>query len=163
VADVTARILRLNLALAREGLQVGLAFGVSSLFELVRTARYIEQNVYAKGSLRQRPDGFRFLLHNPPLRLGAFRSVTLRMDGVEAPPESVMLQSGADGEPRPLSEITAQHPVELLPGLPIEFRVRQHPPPDVGGTHTFRLELRNVAIPPAVWMEFRDRIQPGPP
>jgi hypothetical protein len=155
--------LRLDLELAKEGLVLGWHFGARSVAELVRIAVYIQSSVYERGSLRRRPDGYSFRLANPPLRLGAFGRAKLFQDGVAIAPEKASVRLGAEEHERPLASVSRERPLPLLPGVPAEFRVRTDPPPAPGRILSLRLELQNLAIPPLVWMEFRDRVAAGEP
>lgn len=155
------RSVQLDLELAREGLLLGWRFGARSVGELARIGVYIQRSVYERGSLLQRPDGFSFRLPNPPLRLGAFGSLRLALDGIPLAPEATWVRTEPAREPRPASTIDREHPLLLLPGVPLEIGARRDPPPSVGSTLSVRIVLGNIAIPPPVWMEFRDRV--GPP
>jgi hypothetical protein len=158
---VTARSFRLDLALLREGIEVGWEFGAHSLVELARVAEYIEREVYTAGSLVGGPGGLKFRLGNPPLRLGAFHRLVVSVDGVIVPPRSATVSVGG-GAPRALDSVSRSEPVELLPGRGAAFTVRPETPVPVGALTTVRLELHNVAIPPRVWLEIRDRVRPEP-
>jgi hypothetical protein len=149
--------LQLTTELAKEGVILGWHFGSRSIAGLVRIAEYIQRSVYLEGSLRRTASGFRFILLNPPLRLGAFTSVELLLDAVPIPGSDVSLRSESMASPRTASSVTRETPVHWLPGMPVEVSVRVAPAPGEG-VHSIRLNLRNAAIPPRVWFEFRDRI-----
>ncbi len=157
------RGLGLDLQLAREGLLVGWHFGARSLGELVRIASYIETSVYERGSLRRTADGIRFRLTNPPLRLGAFDRATLWVDGAPIAPDRVEAVPAGAPEAHRFSDLSAERPLLLLPGRATDFRARLDPPPPGGRHLTLRMELHNVAIPPPVWLQFRDRVGRGEP
>jgi hypothetical protein len=153
--------LQLGAELAKEGVVVGWHFGSRSVAGLVRIAEYIERSVLLEGSFRRTAEGFRFILLNPPLRLGAFAAAELIVDGTALPGEAVTIRTEAMPAPRSLAEVSAAAPLILLPGVPAEVLVRP-PAPLADGVHTIRLNLRNVAIPPPVWFEFRERLGAGP-
>jgi hypothetical protein len=155
--------LQLGAELAKEGLVVGWHFGSRSIAGLVRIAEYIERSVLLEGSFRRTATGFRFILLNPPLRLGAFVGAELVLDGTPLDGTEVTVRSEERPEPRTLASIAPAEPIHLLPGVPVEFSVRTSAPLD-DAIHTVRLNLENAAIPPRVWFEFRERLtgSPGP-
>ena len=155
------RAVRLDLELAKEGVLLGWYFGARSVSELVRIANYIQTSVYDRGSLRKRPDGFEFRLANPPLRLGAFHRAFLHVDGAPVPGERVRVRVQGAVEFRSLASLSPDRPLPLLPGRSAEFRVESDPPPARGRTLEIRIDLFNVAIPPPVWIQFRDRVGRG--
>lgn len=151
----------LDLQMAKEGILLGWHFGARSLGELVRIANYIETSVYERGSLVRVPDGIGFRLTNPPLRLGAFHRAVLWVNGRAIPPEEVTVRTDGSPEFRRFTDLSPSRPLALLPGHPTEFRVHLDPPPGWGSRLLLRLELHNVAIPPPVWLQFRDRVGRG--
>jgi hypothetical protein len=156
-----ARGLGFDLQLAREGLLLGWHFGARSVGELARIASYIESSVYDRGSLSRWEDGIRFRLTNPPLRLGAFDRASLWVNGQVVPGDHIATWGDEGHERRLLSEISGARPLALLPGHPTHFQVRLEPPPAWGTRLVVRLELHNIAIPPPVWLQFRDRVGRG--
>jgi hypothetical protein len=148
--------LRGDLALAREGVEVAVGFGARSLEGLVDVAELLEHSVYEPQSLRRTPEGFGFVLLNPPLRMGAFSSVRLLWDGtpVASGHGAILLP---DAPPRPLESIVRGDPVTLPVGRRTRFTVRAE---DVAnGRHHVRLELQSIAVPPLVWFEFSDELR----
>jgi hypothetical protein len=150
-----------DLGLLGEAITVGRRFGEHSLVELARLAVFVEHAVYTPHSLALVPGGLRFLFRNPPLRLGAFDAVRLTLDGSPVPSGSAWVDVGGAGKPRRLSEVTRDAPLELLPGVATEFRADLAAKLAPGSEHVVRLDLHSVAIPPAVWVQFRDRLE-GP-
>ena len=148
------------LSLLKQGFELDVTFGTRSLESLLRIAEIVEESVYVPGSLSETERGLRFVLANPPLRVGAFRTVRVLVNGQSAPPSAVRFRCGTDGPWRPATSLTRTEPVELLPGRPTEFEVDLRPVP-VGEVRV-RLELENVAIPPLVWFEIRERIRAKP-
>ncbi|HZY69876.1 MAG TPA: hypothetical protein VFF67_02715 [Thermoplasmata archaeon] len=149
--------LRLDLGLVRQGVSLGVQYGLRSLEVLGSFAELIEHSVYEPASLRRTADGFGFTLRNPPLRMGAFSALRLLLDGVPVPPDSAFLQPGGRPDAIPFSALSAAHPVEIPIGRRTRITVR-HPPVD-DGRHHVRLEFQNVAIPPLVWFEFEDMVR----
>ena len=142
------------LSLLRQGLELDVEFGTRSLESLLRIAEIVEESVYVPGSLRPTANGLAFVLGNPPLRLGAFRSVRLHVNGTELAADAVRFR--ATGEPawRTAAEVDRERPLILRPGEPVEFEGRIAPRPR--GETRIRLDLESVAIPPRVWFEFRE-------
>jgi hypothetical protein len=143
------------LHLADDAIGLGWDFGFGSLEALAWVALTIQRSVYVPGSLVRTATGFRFALANPPLRIGAFSSVRLRVDGDLLPAERVRVRVVPGGTWRVTSDLGLEHPLTLQGGVGAEFDAdwpveRPHHPMVV------RLELQNVAIPPLVWMEFRE-------
>jgi hypothetical protein len=145
---------------ARQGLEVGLEYGAHSLEALLWIAETVEESVYRTGSLARTPEGVRFTLSNPPLRLGAFSAVRLAWNGAPVPSGSLRIRAGIQGTWRVASEVTSPAPIDLLPGIPIDIEVAL-PPRSVGSSALVRLELECRAIPPVVWLEFRDAVGGG--
>ena len=141
-------------SLVHEGVTVGYEFGLHSLGALARVAETVEESVYAAHSLEATESGLRFSLWNPPLRLGAFGSANLRVNGTPVPPAQAQVRKVAEDAWTSLDRVTPEAPLVWLPDEPREFEARVGPVP--AGEHvTVRLELRNVAIPPLVWIEIR--------
>lgn len=148
-----------DLSLLRQGLEVAIGFGVTSLEGLVSTAELLETSVYERGSLTRTPDGVRFTLLNPPLRMGAFDTVSLRWNGAPWAPASVRVRSAGPDAWRRLDEVDPDHPLTLPVGVRSVFELRGVP--DAVGEQRVRLELHSVAIPPKVWFEFSDEVRPS--
>lgn len=141
------------LSALRQGISVGVEFGPRALEALVSLAETVEQSVYEDGSLVVGPDGLGFVLSNPPLRVGAFSGVRLRLDGTEVAPDRVRLRPGPGTPWRATDSISAVAPFELRPGVPTEVAV--HGAVSRGGRPVHvRLEFDSIAIPPLVWFEF---------
>ncbi len=150
------RVGRLLSAL-RQGVELGVEFGPHSLEALLWVAETIEQSVYAPGSLARSPRGVTFVLSNPPLRTGAFSAVRIRWDGVPVVADAIRFRSGPGGAERSAATVRRSEPLELLIGVPTTFAV-DLPAEAIGPTGSVRLELDCPAIPPTVWVEFRDRV-----
>jgi hypothetical protein len=130
-------------------------FGHQSIQALLWVASTIQAGVYVPGSLVRTSDGFRFALSNPPLRIGAFSSVRVLLDGRPVPPGAVRLRT-QDGAPwRTAAEVSGTEPLVLETGRGSQYEVAV---PGASGSRpiTVRLEFQNVAIPPLVWLEFRE-------
>jgi hypothetical protein len=145
-----------DLSVLRQGIQIGWDFGLHSLTELARIGEFVEHSVYEPKSLRRAPDGFRFVLRNPPLRMGAFESVALLFDSKVVPPANVRIVIPGLSKIVLGNEVDKAHPIAFPVGVRSEIQARMADVPP--GTHRVRLELRNLAIPPLVWFEFTDRI-----
>ena len=148
--------LRAALSLLRQGTAVGWDFGLRSVEELARVAELIQHSVYQAGSLERTDRGVAFVLLNPPLRMGAFSSATIHWDGALVPPTRATVAAGARAQPRPLESITREQPLIFPLGEPTRFDLVFDQV--ASGHHAVRLELRSVAIPPLVWMEFTDSV-----
>lgn len=146
------------LSLLRQGFSVEREFGTHSLAALLSMAELVEQSVYARGSLIWTPSALAFRLNNPPLRTGAFSSLGVSVDRVAIPPERVRFRIGPGFSWRSASNLAADRPLELRPGLPTEVELGTTEPTDPKNV-TVRLELRSVAIPPLVWFEFTDALR----
>ena len=142
------------LRLAGEAIRVEAQFGTQSLEALAWVASTVGASVYVPESLVRTPTGFRFALANPPLRVGAFSSLSLRVDGVVVPSDRVRVRLGPACPWRETALLTPSEPLELAAGTPIEFDA-DWPLREGGGEITLRLEFHNVAIPPLVWLEVR--------
>ena len=150
------------LRVAREALGLALDFGVESLEAFAWVAATVESSVYVPHSLVRSPSGIRFALANPPLRIGAFSSVRIRVDGNPVPPDRVRIRSERVGRWRTAAELSAESALELQAGSFTEFEV-DLPAGKLPAELTVRLELQSVAIPPLVWMEFREPLGEAPP
>ena len=142
-------------SLARQGLSIGVEYGLQALEALTWVAETVEESVYEAGSLSRSGADLRFAIDNPPLRVGAFRSVRVLVDRIPVPAERVRLRPGAGTPWRSSDGITADAPVLLGPGDRLEFLLIGAAPPR-RGTVTVRLELETPAIPPTVWLVLRD-------
>ncbi len=151
------------LSLIRQGLSLEVEFGTRSLESLLWIAETIEESVYVAGSLERTPDGLRFALANPPLRLGGFRAIRVFVDGAQVPPDQLLVRTGTAASWTPSTAISGTAPLELRPGVRAEFVVAGWSRAPAGHP-TIRLELESVAIPPLVWLEFSDDLRaPGAP
>jgi hypothetical protein len=148
--------LRLEFSLLRQGVSVGWEFGARSLEELAAVGEFLEHCVYEPGSLRRAPDGLAFTLRNPPLRMGAFSSIRVLLDGVAVPAGSVTLLGEGATTGRRTEAIDPAHPFAFAFGRRTEFHLRVDPP--APGDHRIRLELQSVAVPPLVWFEFAEPV-----
>lgn len=145
-------------SLVRQGLELGIDYGPHSVEALLWVAETIQESVYRAGSLRVDRQGLRFDLGNPPLRAGAFCAVRLGLDGRAIASDRVLLRPGPGTEWRAASGVSADVPIDLVAGVPIELRADgERPPP--GTSITVRLELECRAIPPLVWVEFTETVR----
>jgi hypothetical protein len=158
---VSARGFGAWLSLAHQAVSLEVEFGRHALEALAGIAETVEESVYEAGSLHRTDRGLEFALANPPLRVGAFRSIRVVLNGVPAPPASTGFRSGP-GLPWTLgSSISRGAPFEFRPGQRTELRVE--PLSDaLAGRVDVRLELVSSAIPPLVWLEFRDELRELP-
>jgi len=148
------------LSLVREGIALEVGFGTRSVEAFLWVAQTIEDSVVAPGSLTVGGGVARFELTNPPLRMGAFGAVRATIDGRAVPPEQLRFRPGPGHAWRGAPTVSPSEPLELVPGRSTEFAIddaRLAP----GAKVTIRLELESVAIPPLVWVEFSERVQPG--
>ena len=146
------------LSLVRQGIALEVGYGGRSIEALLWIAETVEEAVYAPGSLALREGTLTFSLANPPLRVGAFRSVRLTVEGRPVAPERLRFRVG-EGQPwRTAADLSATAPLQLAPGRPIEFAAAGVGPLSVARP-TVRLELESVAIPPLVWLEFADEVR----
>jgi hypothetical protein len=143
------------LSLLRQGLTLGYQYGTHSVEALLWVAETVEEGVYESGSLRRTPEGIAFALENPPLRVGAFTSIALRVDGTPVPGDSVRFRSGPGAPWRIGAAVAANAPLNLAPGDRTEFDLRGEFGRG-GDSITVRLELRTPAVPPLVWFEFSE-------
>lgn len=149
-----------DLSLFRQGLSLLREIGPHGLGEMVRVAEFLERAIYEEGSFRTTSDGFQFRLLNPPMRMGAFSSAQLSLDGRPLPVETSYVQEEGAPARRALSELSRASPLHFRPGRPTLFQSRC---PDLvaGSRHTLQLSLQSVAIPPRVWMRFTDELRRG--
>ncbi|HTT25783.1 MAG TPA: hypothetical protein VMH90_02315 [Thermoplasmata archaeon] len=152
--------LRTDLSMLRQGLSLEANFGWHSLEELARVGLELEEGIYRAGSLRRTAEGIRFHLGNPPLRIGAFHTIRIFWDGAPWPADRAWVATEGRPTPRPLSSVSAADPVELGVGESSEFALAL-PAEGSVGPHRVRVEWVSVAVPPVVWLEFRD--EPRPP
>lgn len=148
-----------DLRLLRGGVRVALDFGVHTVEALALTAELLSHDVYEAHSFRRTPTGLRFVLRNPPLRMGAFSRLEILLDGAPVPPERALVRPGSAGDGVRLSEVDAERPIVLPIGVRTEF-LWETPPPSAG-SHRVRLNLQSAAIPPRVWLEFVDEAHPA--
>jgi hypothetical protein len=148
------------LSVVRQGIELGIEYGPHAVEALLWIAETVEESVYRAGSLRGDANGIRFTFENPPLRSGAFAAVRLRWNGLPVDPALLKIRSGADGSWREASTLSREAPVALVAGEPIEVSAGVRGS-RVGESGTVRLELDCPAIPPLVWIEFRDTVHGG--
>ena len=146
------------LSLVRQGWTLGTEFGAHSIEALLWVAETVEGSVYVPRSLQITATGLAFQLANPPLRVGAFRRLSVRVDGRSIDPTVVRVRSPPTAAWRTADSIDDGRPLPWVPGQHAEFEV-DVPSPAPGTELTVRLELTSVAIPPLVWLEFRDRAE----
>jgi hypothetical protein len=149
-----ARLLA-DLSVFRQGLYVGFEFGARALAHLTSVGELIQQNVYETGSLRLAGDRVEFVLRNPPLRMGAFSSLGVAFDSIPVALDFVEVDPGTAGTWYRANGVTRETPITLPVGQRTCIRLKVSPTPNVGAHHV-RLELRSLAIPPLVWLEFVD-------
>jgi hypothetical protein len=149
------------LRLASDAVLLELEFGTQSLEALAWIGRTVESSVYLSGSLARTPTGFRFALANPPLRIGAFSGVRLLVEGTPVDPAQVRLRVGPGLPWRTTTSLSAEHPLELQAGSTLEFESNS-PLEGTPKTLTIRLEFQSIAIPPLVWVEFRETLRGDP-
>ncbi|MCI4372518.1 MAG: hypothetical protein L3K02_02585 [Thermoplasmata archaeon] len=148
------------LRLIGEAIHLEVDFGSHSVEALAWIAETVNASVYVPDSLTRTPTGFRFSLANPPLRIGAFSGLRLRVEGTVVPPEVVRVRLG-DGRPwRTSSELGPDRSLDLEAGNGIELEA-DWPLPPTPGPVTIRLELQSVAIPPLVWLELQETPREG--
>lgn len=155
-----ARTISRDLSLFRQGLSLLHEVGPHGLGEMVRMAEFLERSIYQEGSFRTTPEGFLFHLLNPPMRMGAFSWASLTLDGQPLASENCFVAEPSTSAPRSLSTLSRQAPLDLRPGQTTPFSAR-HVGLVPGRHHTVQLNLRNVAIPPTVWIRFTDELR-GP-
>lgn len=150
------------LSLVRQGLEVGVEYGTHSIETLLWIAETVEESVYEPHSLRRTAGGLAFALDNPLLRVGAFTSLVLQVNGVPVPGDRVRLRAGSGTPWRTALTVGSEAPLLLAPGDRTEFDVEGdfgRDPSEI----TVRLELRAPAIPPRVWFEFVEAPAEGGP
>jgi len=143
------------LSVVRQGLELGLEYGPRSVESLLWVAETIEESVYRPGSLARSGGTIRFELGNPPLRTGAFSAARLLWERQPVPPSRLRVRPDPLSPWRSADGISPDAPISLRAGVPIGVEA-DVPGDDVGSTVTVRLELESRAIPPLVWLEFRD-------
>ncbi len=150
-------------SLLRQGVEIELRFGTHSLAAMAELAETVEASVYVPRSLVARPGGLAFSLANPPLRVGAFREVRVRVDGVPVPSPAVRIRWPGARDGTRASEVTAGAPLRLRAGDPTDWEV-DGVERRVGDPVVVRVELVSLAIPPLVWLELHERVgtDPGP-
>ncbi|MFZ1024452.1 MAG: hypothetical protein WAN87_10000 [Thermoplasmata archaeon] len=146
-----------DLSLLRQGISIGAEFGPHALVMLARIAEIVEDSVYAPQSLWATPQGIRFVLQNPPLRVGAFGSIQARVNGVEAPPERARFRTAGQEGFRSFRDVSRDLPLTMIPGQRTEVELDLAAPLPKGPV-TIHLSVRSIAIPPLVWFEFTDTI-----
>jgi hypothetical protein len=150
------------LSAVRQGIALEVGFGTRSLEALVWIAETVEEAVYATGSLCWDAGLLSFELTNPPLRVGAFRALRAVVGGREVPPGRLRVRRGPGVPWRSAASLSAETPLELVPGQVTEFVIDAPTAPEAARI-TVRLELDSVAIPPLVWLEFSDDVRRGRP
>jgi hypothetical protein len=143
------------LPLVRQGLTLEFEFGTRAIEALIAVAQTIEESVYERGSLRWTGEGLWFALDNPPLRVGAFASVRVLVDGVAVPAERIRLRPGDGAAWRAAATVTPGWTYDLGPGDRTEFWIVGSPPATPRPIRV-RVELRTESIPPPVWCEVHD-------
>jgi hypothetical protein len=159
-----ARHLGNLLSLVRQGLTVDVEFGTRSIEALVWVAESVEEGVYASGSLARSADALRFALDNPPLRVGAFSTLRVYVDGRPVAADLVTFRPGVDAAWRSAASVSADRTFDLAPGTRTEFELKGSYGSS-GNPLTVRLELRTASVPPLVWFEFTETpatAEPGP-
>ncbi len=143
-------------SLLRQGASLEIHFGTHSLATMAELAETIERSIYAAGSLTAHADRLTFALSNPPLRVGAFSAADVFVEGAAVDRARVRVRTAGGSSIVRLSSVTAATPLELRAGSRTEWEldgVIRVP----GDWVTVRLELRSLAIPPLVWLEFREK------
>jgi len=157
VKGMGCRGLLLDFSILRQGISIGREFGLLSLEEFARLGSFLEHAFYRPGSLAFGPEGVTFDLENPLLRVGAFVGAGFRWDDRPVPPERCTVRVGDAPDRLGFDEIGPDRPLRLAVGTPTHFAIRLDRP--VAGHHRARLELRSLAIPPTVWIEFTDALR----
>ena len=148
--------LQLPVELLSDGLTLTWDFGLASLTELARTATLAGLNVLESGSVKSEPDGVVFTLLNPPLRIGASKSLRVFWDRAPVPAERVRVEVRGDPPGVRLSEVSATRPLTIPVGHRTDFHLQV--PAHEEGKHRLRLELDPLAIPPMLYWETDVRI-----
>jgi hypothetical protein len=157
---MSCRALRLDLSLLAQAVELERESGFASLEELARLGAFLEHAFYVPKSLRASGQGVEFEIHNPPLRMGAFRAAQVHWDGRAVPADrAVLAVEGA--EPLRFADIRPERPLSIPSGRVSTVRLGIDQRPSYLHHHLVRLELRSVAIPPLVWLEFSDRLRRG--
>jgi hypothetical protein len=143
------------LSLLRQGLTLGYQYGTHSIEALLWVAETVEEGVYESGSLRRSSVGIAFALDNPPLRVGAFSSLGIRVDGAPVPGDQVRFRAGPGTPWRTAAALATSAPLYLAPGARTEFEL-DGAYGEGGDRITIRIELQVPAVPPLVWFEFTD-------
>ena len=147
-----------DLSLLRQGISIGAEFGPHALVMLAQIAEIVEDSVYEPRSLRATPRGIRMVLQNPPLRVGAFASIQVQVNGVDIPSERARFRTNGLEEFRSFVEVSRNNPFTMIPGQRTEMELDLVEPP-LKGPKTIHLSFRSVAIPPLVWFEFTDTVR----
>lgn len=148
------------LSLVRQGFEIEVDHGTRSIEAFLWIAETVESSVYRRGSLMRTPDGLRFVLDNPPLRSAAFSRLELALEGTPVPGGQVQLRRNGVGRWRTGSSVRPEAPLDFVAGDHLEVTVAglvAAAPAPV----TIRVTLETRAIPPPVWLEFRE--VPAPP
>lgn len=148
------------LSLVRQGLTLGVQFGTHSVEALLWVAETVEEGVYEAGSLRRTAEGISFALDNPPLRVGAFTSLRVRVGEAEVTGDRIRIRPGPGTAWRTAASVGPDAPFHLGPGDRSEFDLVG----EFGSVResvTVRIELRTPAVPPLVWFEFAEPIGEG--
>ena len=148
------------LSLLRQGLSVEFEFGTHSLEAMLWVAETVERAVYREGSLRATAGGLAFTLGNPPLRMGSFSRLRAEVDGVPVRDDDLRVRVEPDLAWRSAASVSVERPLTWVPGARGDFEVTR-PGAAEGRETRVRLELESMAIPPTVWLEFRDRVAPA--
>lgn len=147
-------------SLLRQGIALEVGFGSRSLEAFLWVAEAIEEGVVAPESLSESNGTLAFELTNPPLRVGAFRSVRATVDGRAVSSEQLRFRPGPGHPWRLARSVSLEGPLEMAPGRTIEFAI-DGSGARAGAKTTVRLEFESVAIPPLVWVEFSEHVHPG--
>jgi hypothetical protein len=141
------------LTLVRQGLTIGVQFGTHSVEALLWVAQTIEEGIYEADSLRRTDAGISFALSNPILRVGAFTTIRVSVNGAGVPAAQVRFRGDPSAPWRTAASVGPDAPWYLAPGDRTEFAIDGSFP---GTALTVRLELHTPAIPPLVWFEFTE-------
>ncbi len=150
---------RSDLRVVRQGISLLREFGFEAVEEMFRVVELLESSVYERGSLTAAPGGVQFVLRNPPLRMGAFGMVRALWDGAAVDPGAATIRYPEFAQPRRFADISFEAPIVLEVGHRTHFFLPLPTPAE--GKHLVRVELRSVAIPPTVWLEFEDHVRMG--
>ncbi len=147
-----------DLSLLRQGLSIGSVYGPHSLLMLARVAEIVEASVYEPKSLGRIPSGVRFVLRNPPLRIGTFSSIRAYVNGTEIAPDRARLRVEPTVGLRTFQSVDRGNPIALIPGRRVTIELDVAGPLPPRGL-TILLKFHCMAIPPQIWFEFTDAIQ----